>query len=281
MRRIEIRSGRLHARRAADPGGQLLSLPRPRPGEPRGGHAARPVGEHRRRPRRRGRDRRRQAGRERAGRADHAEDADERMPPADSGKTLTPEQIETLRSWIAQGAEYKQHWAFVPPAAAGRSRGERLRLGPQSDRRLCAGAAGASGAAAVAAGRAAHAAASAVARPDRPAADAGRRSTRFKRTSQPTAATTPIAARSSGCSRRRTTASAGAASGSTRPATPTPTASKRTSRATSGCIATGSINALNDDMPYDQFLVEQIAGDLLPNADAETTSSPPASCATR
>ncbi len=42
-------------------------------------------------------------------------DADERMPPADSGKTLSPEQIATLRRWIAQGAEYKQHWAFVPP----------------------------------------------------------------------------------------------------------------------------------------------------------------------
>ena len=29
------------------------------------------------------------------------------------------------------------------------------------------------------------------------------------------------------------------------------------------------INALNDDLPYDQFLIEQIAGDLLPHADAE------------
>ncbi|MEX2168306.1 MAG: PSD1 and planctomycete cytochrome C domain-containing protein [Pirellulales bacterium] len=38
-----------------------------------------------------------------------------RMPPADSGKTLTPEQIEKLRVWIDSGAEYKLHWAFVPP----------------------------------------------------------------------------------------------------------------------------------------------------------------------
>jgi hypothetical protein len=44
-----------------------------------------------------------------------AEDADMRMPPADSGKSLTPQQIETLRNWVAQGAPYKQHWAFVPP----------------------------------------------------------------------------------------------------------------------------------------------------------------------
>jgi hypothetical protein len=44
-----------------------------------------------------------------------SDDPDTRMPPADSGKALTPEQIETLRSWVAQGAEYKEHWAFVAP----------------------------------------------------------------------------------------------------------------------------------------------------------------------
>jgi Protein of unknown function (DUF1553)/Protein of unknown function (DUF1549)/Planctomycete cytochrome C len=43
------------------------------------------------------------------------DDADVRMPPADSGKSLTPEQIETLRAWVAQGGDYKQHWAFQPP----------------------------------------------------------------------------------------------------------------------------------------------------------------------
>jgi mono/diheme cytochrome c family protein len=42
-------------------------------------------------------------------------DADMRMPPADSGKALTPEQIETLRKWIAQGAEIRPHWSFVAP----------------------------------------------------------------------------------------------------------------------------------------------------------------------
>ena len=40
------------------------------------------------------------------------------------------------------------------------------------------------------------------------------------------------------------------------------------------------VDALNRDMPYDQFLIEQIAGDLLPGADASSRSSPPDFCAT-
>ena len=45
----------------------------------------------------------------------HTEDADDLMPPADSHKKLSPAQKGTLRRWIAQGAEYQPHWAFVPP----------------------------------------------------------------------------------------------------------------------------------------------------------------------
>jgi hypothetical protein len=44
-----------------------------------------------------------------------AADPDERMPPADSGKSLTKQQIETLRRWIEQGAKWQKHWAFIPP----------------------------------------------------------------------------------------------------------------------------------------------------------------------
>jgi len=49
---------------------------------------------------------------------------DEKMPPANSEKKLTPNQIEILRRWVASGAEYKGHWAYEkplktePPAAA-------------------------------------------------------------------------------------------------------------------------------------------------------------------
>jgi hypothetical protein len=37
------------------------------------------------------------------------------MPPADLGKRLTAAEIETLRSWIASGAPFTKHWAYVKP----------------------------------------------------------------------------------------------------------------------------------------------------------------------
>jgi hypothetical protein len=44
-----------------------------------------------------------------------SDDPDLRMPPAAAGKSLKPEQIEILQRWIAQGAKYQQHWAFEAP----------------------------------------------------------------------------------------------------------------------------------------------------------------------
>ena len=46
-----------------------------------------------------------------------SEDESLRMPPAKTGKALTPAQRETLRRWIEQGAEYEAHWAMLPPVA--------------------------------------------------------------------------------------------------------------------------------------------------------------------
>jgi hypothetical protein len=40
-------------------------------------------------------------------------DPDLRMPPVDSGKKLTAEQIQTLEQWIASGAEWQGHWAYI------------------------------------------------------------------------------------------------------------------------------------------------------------------------
>ncbi|MED5382048.1 MAG: PSD1 and planctomycete cytochrome C domain-containing protein [Verrucomicrobiota bacterium] len=42
-------------------------------------------------------------------------DPEERMPPEDSGRVLAPGDIETLRTWILQGAKWAKHWAFIPP----------------------------------------------------------------------------------------------------------------------------------------------------------------------
>lgn len=39
-----------------------------------------------------------------------------RMPPEGSGKRLTAGEIATLRRWVAEGGRYAPHWAFVPPA---------------------------------------------------------------------------------------------------------------------------------------------------------------------
>jgi mono/diheme cytochrome c family protein len=36
------------------------------------------------------------------------------MPPPGTGKRLSPRQIATLRRWIAQGARYQRHWSFLP-----------------------------------------------------------------------------------------------------------------------------------------------------------------------
>ncbi len=44
-----------------------------------------------------------------------ASDADEIMPPPKSRKELSPAQIELLRQWISEGAVYQNHWAFEPP----------------------------------------------------------------------------------------------------------------------------------------------------------------------
>ena len=44
-----------------------------------------------------------------------SDDPNFHMPPPDSKLSLKPEQIETIKSWIDAGAEYQPHWAFIPP----------------------------------------------------------------------------------------------------------------------------------------------------------------------
>ena len=161
-------------------------------------------------------------------------EVDVRMPPAKTGKPLTPGEIQKLKTWIEEGAEYEAHWAFIPPVRpevpAVRNRAwvrnpidafilarlekEGLSPSPEADpttliRRLSLDLIG-------------------LPPPSR----------RWMHSS-PIAAATRWSGSSSGCWTRRTTASAGDGSGSTPRGMPTPTATRRTSRARSTSIATG------------------------------------------
>jgi hypothetical protein len=42
-------------------------------------------------------------------------DPDRKMPPPNSGKKLTPEQIALIKKWVEEGAKWSEHWAFVAP----------------------------------------------------------------------------------------------------------------------------------------------------------------------
>ena len=68
-------------------------------------------------------------------------DEDERMPK--KREPLKPEQIDLLKRWISEGAKWQEHWAYVPPRQTGRTideivkarlKKERLSLSPEADR---------------------------------------------------------------------------------------------------------------------------------------------------
>jgi hypothetical protein len=59
-----------------------------------------------------------------------SEDPEEHMPPPESRQPLTLEQKEILRRWIDEGAEYQAHWSYLPleqPAVPAVKRAEWLR----------------------------------------------------------------------------------------------------------------------------------------------------------
>ena len=76
-------------------------------------------------------------------------DADEVMPPPTAHKTLKAAQKELLKKWIAEGAKYQKHWSFEPPVKVAlpkdaknpidafilaRLKREGLAMAPQADR---------------------------------------------------------------------------------------------------------------------------------------------------
>jgi hypothetical protein len=48
----------------------------------------------------------------------HSDDPDEKMPPVKGGKPLSKEQIVLLTRWVEQGAKWQRHWSFITPERA-------------------------------------------------------------------------------------------------------------------------------------------------------------------
>ena len=48
----------------------------------------------------------------------HLDDPEDRMPPPSSKLEINSEEIALIERWIAEGAHYQQHWSFLPPVAA-------------------------------------------------------------------------------------------------------------------------------------------------------------------
>ena len=63
-----------------------------------------------------------------------ADDAGERMPPAATKNPLSEADKQVLKRWIAGGAEYKTHWAFIPPRPGHPPQVRPRELGPKRHR---------------------------------------------------------------------------------------------------------------------------------------------------
>ena len=190
-------------------------------------------------------------------------DPDEMMPPPAANKPLSEQKKRILRDWIAAGAAYKPHWAFVPPRQAVPPSVRDAALAAKPDRPFHSGPAGAGGPEAGAGSRPVHARPPRVARSDRSAAHAGGGRRVRQRSSRPT----PTSGWSIGSWPRRITGSAGAGAGWIWPATPTRTVTKRTASRSIWPYRDWVIAAINADMPFDQFTIKQLAGDMLPRRD--------------
>ena len=229
---------RLQPRRAADPGRELLSLPRPRQEQPQGGAAPRPRGSGQGDARLgHGSDRGRRAGSQRRagprpspGRST-AHAAREERPGAVAARAGR-DAAALDRGGRGVGAALGLH----PARAARASDPARRSLGEEPDRRLRPRRNRGGWASPDARGPSRGAAAPAELRSHRPAAVARGGAQR----SCATRDRTPTSGRWTACSPRPTTASGWRSSGSTSCATPTAWATTATTRGRCGAIATGS-----------------------------------------
>ncbi|MBS0265096.1 MAG: PSD1 domain-containing protein [Planctomycetes bacterium] len=176
------------------------------------------------------------------------------MPPPKHQKPLSPRQIETLTQWIREGAKYESHWAFTapqkatPPAGgpahpidafvAGRLKDRQLTLSPQADpatlcRRLYLDLLGL---------------------PPTPAELA-----QFQKDGYEATVEKLLASERFGEKWARHWLDAARYSDSNGYEKDMPREQWK--------WRDWVVDALNRDMPYDQFLIQQIAGDLLPPSD--------------
>lgn len=187
-------------------------------------------------------------------------DVDAVMPPPKSGRKLAAAQIELLKAWIDGGAKWGKHWAFdsirrpALPDVRGlkpgtnpidtfvRERLEREGLAPSPEapkhtliRRVTLDLTGLP--------------------PSLEELDA------FVADQSPDA----YERSSIDCSSRRDLESGWCGNGSMPPATPTRTAIRATRLARCIFGRDWVIEALNNNLPFDQFTIEQLAGDQLPN----------------
>ena len=190
-----------------------------------------------------------------------------RMP---MGGKLTEEETAKLRAWIDAGALWPDahsvkdvatatHWAYVCNQSGPSFPKSNTVPGSEILSTLCHGAIGKGRAGAFAGSGSRDPAPACQPGPDRPAAHPEEIDAFL-----PTRARTPTKSWSTGCWPRRTSASAGRGLGSIWRATPTRTATRKTTAAAIWKYRDWVIQALNSDMPFDEFTIEQIAGDMLP-----------------
>ncbi len=194
-----------------------------------------------------------------------SDDPDEVMPPPASHKQLTAEEKATIRRWIEQGAPYQKHWAFEPPTQGHEPTVRRHDLASQCRRSLYSRAARSGRPESAARSRSGNAYP-----PRRPSRlPACRRRLRKSTTSWPTRRPTRMRKWSTATLRRRVTARRWPGTGSTWPVMPTRTACTWTTSGQMWAYRDWVIKAFNDNLPFDDFTVWQLAGDLLPNPTPE------------